>query len=113
LPARWLEARPVMADPLASQQALAFCERELALLTHERTDIRTRVAAELALDNPANSGRYPTLTAVATRLCMSPRTLKRHLQQHGISYKELRLCACQRDAVALLEYTDLSVNAIA
>lgn len=109
LPQHYLSQRPVLADPLASRDAIALCERELALAADQEADITQRVRAELRLGGEG----YPDLTQVAERLCVSTRTLKRKLQRHGSSFLLLLEECRRRDAQQLLEHSALSVQAVA
>ncbi|MDP2229135.1 MAG: AraC family transcriptional regulator ligand-binding domain-containing protein [Moraxellaceae bacterium] len=110
LPRHYLDLRPVLADPLASQQAIALCERELALASDNEADITTRVRAELRRRDDAG---YPGLDAVAARLCISARTLKRQLQTQGTSFLLLLEEVRRRDAHDLLEHSELPMQQIA
>lgn len=88
--------RPLrLADPHASQQAIEACERELILLGDSELIIsEVRVMFEEAIQNP------PPLDAVAERMFMSTRSLKRKLKQHRSSYQllldDVRFKAAQR-----------------
>ncbi|MGB1580734.1 MAG: AraC family transcriptional regulator ligand-binding domain-containing protein, partial [Nevskiales bacterium] len=77
--------RPLrMADPVASQQAIEQCERELARLGDSDELIpEVRTMLEDKLLEP------PNLEEVAASLFMSPRSLKRKLQAQGSSYQKL------------------------
>ena len=109
LPQHYLSQRPVMADPLASRGAIELCERELALAADQEADITQRVRAELVL---SGSG-YPDLEQVATKLCVSTRTLKRKLQRHGTSFLLILEECRRRDAQKMLEHSGLSVQTVA
>ena len=110
LPRALLNQRPVLADPLASQQAVALCERELALARDFQADITQRVRSALLL-----RGRdgYPGLPHVAGQLHISTRTLKRKLQQQGTSFLVLLEEARRRDASEMLLRSDTPVQDIA
>lgn len=110
LSAACLALRPVLADPHASQQAIALCERELALAADAEADIAMCVRALLV---PGRHGGYPPLDEVASRLAISGRTLKRRLQQAGTSFLLMLEEARRRDAHALLAHTELSVQDVA
>jgi AraC-like DNA-binding protein len=97
------------ADPVAARLAMAQVRRELALSLRAPENLAERVRAELTL---AADG-YPDLPAVATRLFLSPRTLKRRLAAVGTSYFELLEQARYRDACRLLDNADLSLQQIA
>lgn len=80
--AQLLEAKLQLADPAAQRLAEEQCERELAAIT-ETSRIATRVRS-LVL-----SAGVLDVEAVAQRLAMSARTLKRRLSAEGTSYSEL------------------------
>lgn len=109
-PKHYLELKPVLADPHASRQAIALCERELAMAGGADERITLRVCAELR--RPDADG-YPAVDALANRLHMSGRSLKRKLQQEGTSYLQLLEDARQRDALDLLRHSKLSAQDIA
>ena len=110
LPAHYLSLRPVLADPLASQQAIALCERELALASRLQSDIVARVRAALV---PADGGGYPALPDLCAQLQLSSRTLKRRLQHQGTSYLLMLEEARQQDARRLLAHSELPVRDVA
>jgi AraC-like DNA-binding protein len=108
-PAKELDRRLQMADPLAARQALAQVQREAALSGGDLIDIVGRVRAELV---PGAEG-YPGLEVVSARLFMSSRTLKRRLQARGASYQRLLEEARRRDALRLLQSPDMELQQIA
>jgi AraC-like DNA-binding protein len=110
-PPKYLDLRPALADPRASKQARALCERELALAVDGADDLTARVLAEFGR-RPESHG-YPSLEEVAARLFVSPRTLKRRLQSEGTSFLRLLNETRKQDACELLSRTNLSVQAIA
>jgi AraC-like DNA-binding protein len=85
-PVSMLELRPVLADPLASKQAIELCERELAQAGGAGDSTALRVCAELV---QAPRGGYPGQETVAGRLHLSSRTLTRKLRDEGSSYQQL------------------------
>lgn len=80
----YLDLPLVMANPVASQIALAQCEQELQRFGLEQPFI-TRVKALMFEEVQG----FSTLEYVASRLSMSERTLKRHLAKHNITYSDL------------------------
>lgn len=77
--------RPLrMADPIASQQAIEQCERELAMLGQAQ-GLLPDIGA--LLNDRINAP--PNLNELAQSLFMSPRSLKRKLQASGTSYQHL------------------------
>ncbi len=107
-PRELLERPLIMADPVAAKLAVAQCERELALLG-EADDIPMRVRAVLS----HGAGGYPDLEAVASKLFISSRTLKRRLQQHGQTFQQLLDDVRRRDAIRLLENPGMTLEQIA
>lgn len=103
--------RPLlMADEVAHRQALVQVEREYADVRQEEGDLVERVRAELAW-SAANG--YPNPDALARRLLLSTRTLRRRLLDAGSSYRALYEAARFRDACQLLSASDLDLKTIA
>ena len=97
-----------MADMFASQQAIAECETELALLggtTPLLADVRRQMAK--------HGKGVPTLTELADKRRVSARTLKRQLAARGTSFQAL-VDEVRRDrAMTLLAEGDASVDFVA
>lgn len=94
-----LAARPRLADPQAAALAREQCELEFRRWRSQREGpLPERVRAALR-DQPAP---LPDLAAMAERLAVSPRTLKRHLQQATLTYRQLQDEARYRQACKLL-----------
>lgn len=106
-PADYLK-RPLATGSASSAQLLADqCERELALIgdsasTGER--VRTLLGDR--------RGGYPDLDAAASRLHVSGRTLKRRLQQEGLSFQALLDQARSRDSQRLLADAGLAIQSV-
>ncbi|ARK84006.1 AraC family transcriptional regulator [Burkholderia pseudomallei] len=98
-----------LADDVAHRQALAQVEREYADVRHEEGDLVARVRAELTL----TAHGYPRPDALARRLLMSTRTLRRRLLDAGCGYRALVDEARLRDARRLLRASDLDLKTIA
>lgn len=64
-------------NDLLCQDRVRQFDQEIALITQVKMLIRKSNLSEVSLENIAES------------LCMSPRTLRRHLRVHNISYKDL------------------------
>ncbi len=107
-PAKYLDQSLNAADPVTAQLVAQQCERELALLGYSG-DITSRVLAVLANERDG----YPSLAAVAGQMNMSTRTLKRKLQQHGLSFQALLDNLRKRDSMRLLGDQSLSVEQVA
>lgn len=110
-PPHYLDLRPALADPHASLQARALCERELALVSDDEHDVVARVLAELRRSEHERG--YPSLDAVAARLFLSTRTLKRRLHEQGTSFLRLLNETRHNDACELLARTDLPIQEVA
>jgi AraC-like DNA-binding protein len=110
LPLRILELRPVLADPLASKQAIELCERELAQTGATGDSTALRVCAVL-IQLP--HGGYPDQDTIAARLHMSSRTLARKLRDDGGSFQQLLDDTRRRDACELIENTQLELQEVA
>lgn len=106
LPLALLQRRPPMADASALRAALEACEREQVMVAAD--SMSQRVLAQLQ----SMPGVYPGLETVAARLCVSPRTLKRHLAKAGTTYQELLDGQRQRAAMRLLARPELSLRKI-
>jgi AraC-like DNA-binding protein len=87
------------ADPVALQLARAQCERELA----------GRVRAALT-GQPVG---FPSVTDVARRLHVSPRTLKRKLAEQRTTYSAILDDVRRQRALLLLDNRDLAIADIA
>ena len=104
-PAELLDLSLVTADPLATQLAQVECERELAAMVHAGLPGRVRTA--LAEDPNAS------LVAVAKRLRLSTRTLKRHLADHDTSFSAIAVDIRRQRAFLLLDNRELSIGEVA
>jgi len=81
---RWLDHAPQMADSLSAAQASRACAQLVQTLAASAS-ISRRVYQELT----RTPGQFPDVETVAATLCMTGRTLRRHLQSEGVSYAEL------------------------
>lgn len=105
---QYLGNKLVHADPIASQIAINQCEAELSALG-ERHRLAMRVR-----DLLTNSEQhYLSIEAVAERLHMSDRTLKRQLAAEGTSFSTLVDEVRYRHATSLLSRTDFTLEQIA
>ena len=104
----YLSNKLVNADPIASQIAINQCEAELSALgERHRIAMRER-------DILTNSEQhYLSIEAVAERLFMSDRTLKRQLAAEGTSFSTLVDEVRYRHATSLLSRTDFTLEQIA
>lgn len=109
LPADLLDEPLPQASPLGLHDALSQCEQAERLLGTRTDDTADRVRRELVLQD----GGYPGFEAVAERLNMSTRTLRRRLRAHGMGFMDLLHAARRRDALSLLARPALEVAQIA
>ena len=107
--ARWLAHRIVTHHEHALNAAIEHCERENALFCQNTADIVGQVRSKLVL----SAQSYPSSEDIAAQLNLTPRTLRRKLQQDHTSYKQLLEEARQRDALTMLNTTTLGIHAIA
>jgi AraC-like DNA-binding protein len=107
-PAEYLRRPMPMGDASAAQMLTDQCEREMALIGDD-VDVAARVRA--LLSEPSEG--YPDLEAVAWRLHLSVRTLKRRLQERGLSFLELLDEARKRDSERLLGNRALAIHEVA
>lgn len=95
------------ANPEALTLALAQCERESALVD-DADDTLRRARAVLTL----GADGYPSPEALADSLHLTPRTLRRRLQEQGYSYQQLLEAARRRDSCQMLADPDLEIRRI-
>ncbi|SFL95192.1 AraC-type DNA-binding protein [Marinobacter zhejiangensis] len=103
----WLDQPLPTANPEALAQAIAQCERENALLDAV-DDVVRQTRAALSLEG----GGYPTPEQLADKLHLTPRTLRRRLQDQGQSYRDMLEEARCRDGCQLLANPDLEIQRI-
>jgi AraC-like DNA-binding protein len=109
LPLSYLDLPTVLADPLASRQAIELCERELEFAAGSEDDIVEQVQHLLRTQQQG----YPSLMQLADSLHLSSRTLKRRLQQQGTSFSLMLDDMRHRDARRLLGEGRLPVQKVA
>ncbi|ASK33057.1 AraC family transcriptional regulator [Alloalcanivorax mobilis] len=110
LSADLLAARPRLADPQAEALAREQCELEFRRWRADQEGpLPERIRAALR-DQDAP---LPDLAEMAERLAVSPRTLKRHLQQAGLTYRQLQDEARYHQAKKLLTDRALRVSEVA
>lgn len=108
-PRSLLDTRLGMYNPAALQFALEQLKREDALQAADSGQIIGRVREKMVFDVDG----YPGLEDIAQRLNMTPRTLRRRLDQEGTSFKRLMEEAKRRDALRLLDDYDLDIQRVA
>ncbi len=108
-PAEILDVLLPMHHPAALAMALQQCEQEHALSHHQLPRVLAAVRSYLLFHGKG----YPDMEEVSASLHMSSRSLRRHLQAEGSSFKKLLDEARQRDAVRLLADRRLGLSQIA
>lgn len=108
-PVSLLDATIATANPVTAQMAIAQCEQELASLGQSSGGIREQVSRLLLL----HDGHYPDLARVAAQLLLSQRTLKRRLQEQGLSFQQLLDEVREQDSRRLLANPRLSIEQVA
>ncbi len=106
-PATYLPRPVETASPVTHRMVVEQCEREVELL--DTPEHVSRVRAALA----STRGGYPDLESIASKMAMSGRTLKRRLQDHGFTFRQLLDEVRCRDGIRLLQGSQLSVEDIA
>lgn len=106
--ARWLAEPMLFADPITNAMAREICEKSLAEVARSEGiahDIR-----QLLVEHP---GRFPDIEAMAERLAMHPRTLRRRLEMEKTSYRAILADVRLRLAIGYLRETGMTNEEIA
>ena len=108
-----LAAPSPTADAELHKQAVAICEQQLKEITAENTEdpslsIEQRVS-KLLFENP---GKIWTLSEVAEKLCMSPRTVIRKLHSEGTQFQIIRDELAKKQVANYLADASLSVESV-
>jgi AraC-like DNA-binding protein len=107
-PASYLDRPIKTANPVTAKLVTDQCAKELSFLGFTENFL-AQVRAILNHEQ----GAYPDQETLAAQLHMSGRTLKRKLQQHGVSFQSLLDETRKRDAMALLQNSALSIEEVA
>ncbi len=105
-PARYLDSRPDTANPLTTH----LLERRFRIEMAELGLTGDRVEQVRALLRSAPGLGLPD---VAASLAVSPRTLKRQLSRHGVTYSSLTEEVRRAESVRLLRGTSATIDQIA
>ncbi|RRV32173.1 AraC family transcriptional regulator [Pseudomonas sp. o96-267] len=97
-----------MADPVAFHEAELICQRELQKIS-ESTSLGSRIR-RLMLERQTG---FPSLVVAARLFYMTPRTLHRHLQAEGTSFKQILMEVRHSLALEHISSGKLSVEEIA
>ena len=116
-PASWGQTRSPLYDETSFRNALTQCQAlklRLAETDYARSvKLRIKRALNDRIDAQYTTSQLPSLSMLATRFAMSPRTLNRVLKKHHTSYKECLASVRFELATHLLENTSMSIAAIA
>jgi AraC-like DNA-binding protein len=106
--AAWFDRPVALADPITNAMSCETCERllrEVKQAGGAAADIR-RILLE-------QSGQFPGLEAMAKRLSMHPRALRRKLESENTSYRDLLAEVRMRLAIEYLRNTRMTNEEIA
>jgi len=106
--ASWLERPVVLADPVSNAAACEACEKMLAEL-----DRAGGIAGDVRRALLAQPGKFPSIEAMADRLSIHPRALRRRLEAEGTSYRDLLAEVRARLAIEYLRQTAMTNEEIA
>lgn len=104
-PAAWLARAPQLANPITAAQVSTHCAR-LVEEFRWQAGITRRVYHELT----RTPGHFPEIEAIAERLCMTSRTLRRKLELEDTSYSDLLTSVRKALAIDYLTTTLLSTE---
>ena len=82
--AAWMDRAPQFANPITAQQVSATCEK-LAEEHKWGSGLTRRVYQELM----RTPGHFPELNEIAQSMCMTARTMRRRLEEEGVTYSSL------------------------
>jgi AraC-like DNA-binding protein len=109
-PGEWLDHSLQYAEPVSCHMALQQCDQLEREWSRAAGDTLMARVLRLLYADPK---RYGSLDAAASALCVSGRTLRRHLQAHATSFQQLLDQAMQDRATEYLQKTELSIGEIA
>lgn len=106
--AAWLMSPMPLADPLTSQACRETCEQLLSEMNLDQS-LASDIRSALIL----HPGRFPSIEAMAERLSMHPRALRRRLSAENTSYRDLLAEVRSRLAIEYLRRTNMTNDEIA
>jgi len=106
--AAWLNGTPNLGNEVTFSEVSALCDRLLSEL-----ELSTGLAGRVREIFLASMGQPTSFDLVAGRLKMSPRTLRRKLEQEGTSFRELIDELRAQAAIKYVRDTDLTIEDIA
>lgn len=105
-----LSRRIPTANPASLSQALLRCDQELVT---NSAIVRGTVSAQVIGRIKTAQGQYQQIEQVASELAMSPRTLKRRLEQESTSFKSLVEQLRFEESARLLADPSLPIHQVA
>lgn len=111
LPLSLHDAVPQLADPVAAELARKQCEVEYQQLFPQQEKFSQKIARHLRLS--AKGAALPNQDDVAHRFHVSTRTLKRRLQEDGVSFRDLLEAERKQRAQDLLLNSQQDISEIA
>jgi len=97
-----------MANPLVKKMLADECA-QLSERLRDETSLADKIRHEIVLGGLP----YPTLEQLARRINLSPRTIRRRLSREATSYKDILSDMRLKQALGLIQSTDLSIEQIA
>ncbi len=107
-PASWLDRPLALREPVANREVMTALERDRRMLSLDEDLVKR---ARALVSDPAHE--FPDLEGAARMLRVSARTLRRRLNERGLTYQALRDEARRAHAPVLLEQTTITVEEIA
>ena len=109
-PEKWLKPQLPLYNPAGYQLAFEKCLAEERFRKNKlEALLANKVKAQICL----GENGYPNLEQVAESLHLTSRTLRRRLEKEGMSFKVLLEEVKCKDAIRILEQSDLEVQAVA
>lgn len=105
---RWIAETMPHANPITNAMALDICERNL-LEVQRSSGVATEVSRLLY----EQSGRFPSIEAMATELNTTARSLRRRLNDEQTSYRNILAEVRMRLAIGYLQKTEMTTAEIA
>ncbi len=109
LPPHALDVPLIMGHPEAARQARASCEVALQSLSAQSGNIAHQVAEALALTTEG----FPSMDQVALRMGITARTLARHLDRQGLTFRQVVDERRHQEACTMLREGRHAVDGIA
>ncbi|MEY2843751.1 MAG: hypothetical protein RI920_1788 [Pseudomonadota bacterium] len=109
LPLHAVDVPLPLGHPEAARQSRATCAAALSSLTSQSSNLLQHIADALALTTEG----YPSMNQVAQRMGITARTLARHLERQGLSFRQVIDECRHQEACTMLREGRHSVDGIA